>query len=379
MNGRLRAQAGVSAIETMIYIVGSLLVVGMLASIMRNVNRGFMQGVQTVRMQKDAREAVNLMSREIRNAGLKQTFYETSPGNFLDTILTAAYLGAGDSSSFSFSDGGRYDGLSFRQTVLDPNGKPLGVDTVQYSVDSTRSMLRRKLNNGRFEDFCPNVDGLQFQYGVYAVNNAAINERPIAPGNWGTTGSAVSSFDGSALIVSLSSAGSGGVIQNAVAIDLASPKTYYCEIVSAGSEEFFANINSLDLVIFDNKGKILVTNPFLPGHSPLRRRLEFSVPDAKGCRLGFRMNAGGSAQLRITSVRFGELNLGAFSWKNAPSLLEKKCVRAVRILLMAKTTNPLSGQTGRDYTLANAVIPVSDRYMRRYYEEIVPVPNNGNF
>jgi Tfp pilus assembly protein PilW len=376
--GKTKAEAGVTLVETLVYVVVSAIVLAVLTMTLRNMNKGFVTGTRTTRMQQGAREAVNIMTREIRNTGLKHAFYQ-SGGSLRDSLLTEASLLPGDSSSFSFAQRGRYDQISFRQARLDANGAPQGVDTVTYQVDSTRQMLRRKVNTGSFEDFCPGVDALQFQYGFYAQRVSTISERPPNSANWTRSGPPAMSFTPTRMVLALAAAGQGYVRNDAVTFSTAAARSYYVEITAAGDAGFFSDGGVLAAEIHSSGGSVLVSEPFLPGRSMTTRYLTLTAPASAGSRLAIRFKAAGAASVRIGTVKFGQADLGTYQWRDAPTLLEKKAVRAVRIMLMAKSQGQGAVKPSSTYLIGNATVNVVDTQLRRYFEEEVPISNNGVF
>jgi hypothetical protein len=321
---------------------------------------------------------VNIMSREIRNMGLKHAFYR-SGGVLKDSLLSSVALSAADSSSFNFVERGRYDQISFRQARLDAAGAPLGVDTVTYQVDSTRQMLRRKLNNAAFEDFCPGIDALQFQYGLYAQKLVTINERPPPAANWSRLGLVNTAFSPTRMVVSLAASGSGSVRNDFVTFSTTASRTYYVEVSAAGDANFFNNGGVMEAQILSSGGAVLQREPFLPGRSMTTRTINITAPTAAGCKLALYLRATGAASVRVGMVRFGQADLGSYTWRDAPTLAEKKAIRAVRILLMAKAQGQGAAKPASTYVIGDAVVGVTDTQLRRYYEEEIPVSNNGLF
>lgn len=375
---RARGQAGVTLVETLVYVVVSAIVLAVLTMTMRNMNRGFIRGAQAVRMQQGAREAVNIMTREIRNAGLKHAFYNKA-GALVDTLAASASLLPGDSSSFSFVERGRYDQISFRQLVVDANGAPQGVDTVTYQVDSTRQMLQRKVNTGAFEDFCPGVDALQFQYGLYAQRANLIAERPPSALDWTRVGSGTATFNSTRTVLELTAAGTGYIRDDATTFPTNATRSYFVEISASGDPAFFANGGVLTAEIQSSGGAVLASEPFLPGRSLTLRTFNLTPSAAVGCKLAIRYKASGPAIARIGAVRFGQANLGAYTWRDAPTLAEKKDVRAVRVMLMAKAQGQGAVKPASTYVIGNATVNVLDTQLRRFYEEEIPIINNGIF
>jgi hypothetical protein len=361
----------------LVYLGVSGIVVAILTLALRNMNSGFASGTRTVKLQQDAREAINIMHRELRNTGLKRAAWTDGSGNPADTLIAEASVP--DSSSFTPADGGRYDGIVFRQARLAADGKPQGVDTVTYRVDPARQMLTRSLNGGRFEDFCPNVDAMQFQYGVYAEDGAIQISRPPTAAGWVQDGSAVLSFTATRMLIGLPAGGSGGARCIGTSFPVDAAATYALEIAAAGDDGFFDHGGVLSARILGPGGAVLKSESFRPDRALTRRRIEFTSPDGAGCRLALGLTASGPASVRVAYVKFGSADMGRFTWIDAPTAAQRKAVRAVRVLLMAKAGGPGSGLPTGTYPIGNAVVSIHDAQPRRYFEELVPIPNNGVF
>lgn len=372
-------QAGLSLPEVLVYVAVSGIVIGILTLALRNVNEGFVTGTRTVKLQQDAREAVSIMNREIRNTGLKRAHWIDGGGKPADSLLAEAALSAADSSSFLPTDGGRYDALVFRQARLASDGRPQGVDTVTYRVDPGRNMLTRRLNDGRDEDFCPNVDAMQFQYGVYAEGTPFQVSRPPTAAAWTSAGSAALAFTATRMALSLPAGGAGAARCNGTSFDIDAAATYVLEIAVAADEAFLANGGALSAQIVGPGGAVMAEERFRPSRALLRHRVEFTAPSSAGCHLSLGITASGPAAVKVAYVRFGPADRGRYSWLDAPDAALRKNVRAVRILLMAKAGGPGSGVPRGSYAIGNTTVAILDTEPRRYFEEEVPIPNNGVF
>lgn len=371
-------QAGLSLVEVLVYLSISGIVLAILTLALRNMNKGLVDGTRVVRLQQGAREALGVMTRDLRNAGLKQALYRDASGAWRDTLVSSVANSASDSSSFLQSDAGRYDGVDFRQLRLDANGRPQGVGTVTYRVDASRQMLTRKVDDGPFQDLYPGVDALQFQYGLYAMDSAVIQARPPGPG-WASSGSVALVLSSTRMAMVLAGAGSGTARYGASGFDVVQARTYRLDIIASSNAGFFLNNGRMSVQILSPAGAVLASAPFIPGLSQTRRSVEITAPNASGCRLAIGLSATGPAQVRIASVRFGPLDRGGYTWVNDPSAAQRKTVRAVRIMMMAKTSGEGSGvQTGA-YAIGNAMVPIRDQMPRRYFEEEIPIVNNGMF
>ncbi len=67
----LKSNAGASMVEVMIYMVLGLIVIGYALNSMTTISKGYVRGRTVMKMQKDGRDAVQVMSREIGNTGYK--------------------------------------------------------------------------------------------------------------------------------------------------------------------------------------------------------------------------------------------------------------------------------------------------------------------
>ena len=114
---KLSNNAGVTIAELMIYIVLGLIVVGYALSAMTDMAKGYTRTRTVMKMQKDGRDAIQIMAREIANTGFKyyihdttvavkttagtnsQTFYTTRPTRFPVVYTTNSDAGATQASN----------------------------------------------------------------------------------------------------------------------------------------------------------------------------------------------------------------------------------------------------------------------------------------
>lgn len=374
-----RGQAGLSMVEVMVYISVSGIVLAILTLTLRNMNKGLVQGNRAVKLQQGGREALSIMARDIRNTGLKRALYRDASGAVRDTLVARVANSAADSASFLAAESGRYDQITFRQIRLDGNDRPAGIDSVVYRVDAARQMLVRRENTGPFQDLSPNVDALQFQYGLYALDAPVVAARPPTAAGWTSSGAAGLVFSSTRMAMTLAGPGSGAARQVSGGFDVQQARTYRLEIITSADAAFFQNGGRMSAQILNPAGAPIATVPFIPGLSQTRRRIELTAPTAANCRLAIGLTAAGPVSVRVVSVRFGPVDRGAYTWVNAPTAAERKWVRAVRIMLMAKAGGAGSGVQTGSYAIGNAVVPIRDKQPRRYFEEEVPIVNNGVF
>lgn len=84
-----KKNSGHSLVETMIYMILGIIVIGYALSSMTHISKGYVKSRTVMKMQKDGRDAVQIMAREIGNTGFK--YYidtmtlsirkETAPGS----------------------------------------------------------------------------------------------------------------------------------------------------------------------------------------------------------------------------------------------------------------------------------------------------------
>ncbi len=68
---KLKNNSGASMVEVMIYMVIGLIVIGYALSSMDVISTGYVRGRTVMKMQKDGRDAVQLLARDIANLGFK--------------------------------------------------------------------------------------------------------------------------------------------------------------------------------------------------------------------------------------------------------------------------------------------------------------------
>ncbi len=84
-----------------------------------------------------------------------------------------------------------------------------------------------------------------------------------------------------------------------------------------------------------------------------------------------------AGKLYLSKIAFSEISQGDLTWAAAPTLLQKKSTRAVRIYLLVGSPNPMFGAHSDTMTLANASLNFTDGKGRSLLDEIIPTPNNG--
>jgi len=98
---KLNNNSGASMVEVMIYMVIALIVIGYALNSMGTISKGYVRSRTVNKMQKDGRDAVQVMAREIGNTGFKfyidiftadvNTESATSPGTFF-VVPTTHYF-----------------------------------------------------------------------------------------------------------------------------------------------------------------------------------------------------------------------------------------------------------------------------------------------
>lgn len=376
--GRLSSQSGLSLLEIIVYAALSILLIGLAMGALGTVQKGVSKSGEMARMHGEADEAMQVISRDLRNLGLKRLFYKTGPGVFVDTLLTQASYAPGDSSSFIHRDGPRYDQLTFLRANLDNRGVPIGVDTVTYGVNAANQTLMRSVSGGGAPvAVCTRVEALQFAYGISARQVMLVNEAPPVAGNWTANPPGDIDFPSATLEISRNTAGTVTAWQSSKAFSTVARRRYAFDFRGLGDDPLMTEVEELEVMVCSPSGTLIASEPFMVGGTLMDYRIEMEVPPCGDCRAGIRMRSVRKGKLILSSFSFSEVSQGDLTWSSAPTLNEKKGVRAVRIYLLAGSDSPIYGANGGSVTLANASLSFNDSKGRSLLDEVVPTPNNG--
>lgn len=92
-----------------------------------------------------------------------------------------------------------------------------------------------------------------------------------------------------------------------------------------------------------------------------------------------------NGQTQVQDLSFGieaiqyQFSADYKTWWNTPSEDERESCRFIKVLILVKSTNPSSMKLSKSLQLADISLSFNDKTVRRVYEQVVPVANNGVF
>gem|GEM_PF-4923714 len=363
--------------EVVIYSSLALLVLGSAVTILGRLHRSAFRNQEMSRVHGDAGEAISLIAQDIRNLGLKRVVYSPDPGLLVDTLLSSADYGPADSSSFLHKDGNPYDTLVFIKPQLDAVGKPISVDTIRYFVDPATSTLSRAANHADPVAICPQVDALQFEYGLYATKTTLVVEKPPAILHWSQNPAGTLSQSGSTLKAIRNSAGTSSFWISNHSVNLVANHTYRLEIQTMANAYFLDHVDSLYATLCNGAGVPVAKQSFLPSTTLSTQYLEWSGIACSGCYAGFRMETHGQGEFSLNSLQLIDVKQADGTWTPLPTTAEKKAVRSIRISLLARSAGEVFGIRPDTLNLANVQLHFHDDLGRALSNDVISIPNNG--
>lgn len=364
-------------LETVVYATLALVVTGFAVRVLGTLHEGAFKNQETAQLRGEADDALLIFSRDLRNLGLKRIFHSPAEDVLVDTTLTGIAWAPGDASSFRHTDGNPYDTLAFIKPALDSSGKPIGIDTVRYTVDPATKVLTRTRNGGDAIAVSQSVEALQYEYKVTATQTQTISESPPVLARWTANPSAGLSVSGSNLVMSRAAAGSVSAWYSNAAVQVSADHKYAIDLTATCDAAFLANVDDIVAMICDPSGNPLKSERFLIDTKATDVRLEMAGIDCLNCRVGLKMTMRGSGVFRFSSFRFTDIGQGDASWSSAPTTVQKAAVRFIRISLLTGTQKPIFGNRDETIALAGISLSYTDKKARYLLQEVIPIPNNG--
>jgi len=359
---------GVTLIELLVYIVLFSVVTLFIGSQMKQLLGGYTSGRRISKLQAESRDVLAMLSREIRNTGLKTYLVSSGPGTFNPLTDPGTYLP--DSSSFVHKEGKPGDSLTIYKLRLNDNGNKTGVDTIQYYLDGT---TLKRYTEGKSIDIAENVHALQFQYGVLAMDSLLLNHS-MTPGNWNAPYGV--DLSGS-LKASISQSGSGS-IKSHQKFRIAKDQRIRVRFQVSASGDFPQNLDSIRCsIIRSSSNSVIASERFLPNGSEMN--IVMPVRAENDAVLSFDYWCHGKGELNISSVEVRRADLGEYKWENDPAGSKKKAVKAIKIIALVRSSGKTAASSNQNIAIANIQVPVSGPYFWRVVKETVEILNNGTF
>lgn len=344
---------GFTLIEILIALILSLIAISIAYIMLKDEHSNFVRVRSRIRMQSDAREAMNILEYDLRNLGLKRAnLYSKRDMSVID--CPDARISASDPSSFlhvnssSLSSPG--DEITFALYPPDESGMVTCHSTnllfVRYRLGADSVLTRATASSQSAISTAPdiplleNVLAFQIQYGIQVPDTVLWDSTSI----WHGTGSLSASGSASA---GWTSSGWGIGLQY-----LWTPKT---RTIRAGSrlQASFRITPNLDMADTSNGRPYLVIG-FLDG-GVLKDTVPFTVGDDAGRTIvldivprqdmaaanlvvGGRLKSATAApNLRMTSLQVREVSSPSYTWIDDPTTLQKSQIRAVRVFLLPRS------------------------------------------
>lgn len=362
---------GVTLIELLVYIALFTVVSLFIGTQMKQLLGSYSSGRRISKVQSDTRDILSMMSREIRNTGLKTYLVSSGGGRFNTVSDPGAYIHS-DSSSFVHKEGDPGDSLIIYKLTLDDKGDRSSVDTIQYYLDGT--VLKRSAG-GKVVDIAENIHALQFQYGVLSVDSLLLDQTVMDKGSWDVPFSVEKS---GAMTVKITSSTSGSIKYNSV-FKISKPQRIKVRFLMTASGGFPSNLDSIKCVIRDqwNSGVIYTSEPFMVNGTEME--FEMPVVATNSATISFDYKCHGSGELNISSVEIRRADIGEYSWKNNPTASLKKAIKAIKIYALVRSNGKTDVISNGTASIANVVVPTTGPYIWRVAKETVEILNNGVF
>lgn len=360
---------GVTLIELLVYIVLFSIVTIFIGSQMKQLLGGYTSGRRISKLQSESRDVVAMLSREIRNTGLKTYLISSGPGTFTTLADPGTYLP--DSSSFVHKEGNPGDSLTIYKLRLNDNGDKTGVDTIQYYLDGT---TLKRYSEGKSIDIAENVHALQFQYGVLAMDTLLLDQRMMTYSNWNASYGVVLS---GSMKTSISQSGSGSIKchQN---FKIAKDQRIRVRFQISASGDFPQNLDSIRCsIIRSSSNSVIASERFLPNGTMMD--IIMPVRAENDAKISFDYWCHGKGELDFSSVEVRRADLGEYKWEDNPASSKKKAVKAIKIFALVRSSGKTAASSNQNISIANVQVPVSGPYVWRVIKETVEILNNGTF
>ena len=366
---------GVTLIELIIYIVIAAIVVALMAVPFRKMVTSNQSEKQESSLQTNSRDALAVMSREIRNTGFKRYIVDAS-GSFNTSVIPKTFL-TSDSSSFILKQGDPSDTLTIYKATLDGSGYSTGdVDSVKYYLDNSNRLIRDA--NTIATELANDVFALQFTLGRLSKDSLLFRADTFQTSQWTRSGVASgTALDGTDLRIAFSGAGTGTVTSNNT-YDIPNASRLRLVFSIKNNSNVETNIDSLKWSVVNISGTEVASDFFKPGITS-GNLLVTCNSSYTGAKVRFSAICKGEASLTIQLIEVRTADLGAIAWSDTVAVNEKRNVKALRIFTLQRSTSKADSYSGGSDSIANITVSRSGNYAWRLLKETVEIPNNGLF
>ncbi len=355
----------------MIYIILTGMIVAMFSTPFKDMLKRAEAGKKNSKLQSGSRDAIAILSREIRNTGLKRYPISINSNSFNSSIIMNTFLP--DSSSFMLKEGNPGDTLTIYKASIDDAGQCTGgADSIQFYLSA--DTLKRKLN-GTEVNLVQSVYALQFKTGLLKKDSLLFKDSTFYTSQWTNDGVCSNiTTSNNHLSIDFSGAGSGSIVSiNTFDIQPAARIRVKFSLTGATDK-----IDTLRWSILDNSNSTVVTENFKSGITDGEYIIPVPAAITSG-KIQFEAVCNGAASVVLNSLEIRTVDRGEIIWSDTVSLNEQKNVKALQICLLlrssSKTDSPINGAIN----VANVVINRTGQYSWRFLKETVEIPNNGLF
>lgn len=362
---------GVSLIELMIYIVLTAIIVVTFSAPFKDILKHSAASKKNSQLQSSSRDAISILSREIRNTGIKR--YPISPNSniFDPTIIMNAFLP--DSSSFMLKEGNPGDTLTIYKASINDAGQCTGgADSIQFYLSA--DTLKRKFN-GTAMNLTQGVYAMQFKTGLVKKDSLLFKDSTFFTSHW-IKGGVCSHImtSNNHLSIDFSGAGSGSVV-SVNTFDIQPAARIKVKFSLTGTTD---KIDTLRWSILDNSNSTVGSEIFKPGITDG----EYIIPVPAAVTFGkiqFEAVCNGAASVVLNSLEVRTIDRGGIIWSDTVSVNEKKNVKALQICLLLRSSSQTDSPINTAIAVANVVVNRTGHYSWRLLKETVEIPNNGLF
>jgi type II secretory pathway component PulJ len=367
----MKNQKGITLIETVITVLIFSFIVLIACKQYKSLVIGFKNSQQVTQLQIDSRDALNLISREIRNTGCK-IFLTNDAGKIIKNIDELAFVS--DSSSFIHKQGDPSDTLLIYKSILSSTGERDSTDSIEYYLEN--SSLIRKRNNQVFK-FSKNIHALQFQYGIYTSDSMIYDIDPLpttanlmVSNNSGIT--PIKTVAGSDVCFDFSGEAQGMIYYNT---SFVIPEEMKLNVkINMRTQKSF--IDSLHCSILQNS-IVKGFEKFKPTNK-IQELVFVSDPTNTG-KLAIKYWVKGPGKMIISGFEISKEDLGTYVWTFNVPANKKRYVKAIKIHMLSRSTIGSGFIEETPLTIADITFNRSGQYYWRSIEETVETFNNGRF
>ena len=364
---------GLTLVELMVYIVLAAVIVALLSIPLKKVFNSSRSESRESELQSSARDAITIMSRELRNTGFKRHVMDAS-GSFNAAIIPGTFVST-DSSSFVLKQGDPSDTLTFYKGSLDASGYSTeSADTITYYISD--NTLKRK-TGGTEIDLAKDVYALQFQTGLMTRDSLLFKADTFYTGHWLRSGDAALSIDGHDLSVNYTGSGNGAVVSvNTFGIPQACRLKIKFEMTD--KSDVIKNVDSLRWSIINSADSVVASDNFKPGMTAGSITLAVGSP-VSSARIQLNSVSHDAATLNIGLIEIRTIDIGDIIWSDTVTTKNKKNVKALKIFTLQRSGATADAYNRGPISIADITVNRNGEYAWRLLTETVTISNNGLF